>query len=103
MSETLSAALERFAARLTALPAEAAGRVALAVRDEVALRTPIATGRLREGWRIAPGPGASVRIVNDVPYAAAVEYGTRGRAGAAMARAGILAVEADAVLAETAP
>jgi Bacteriophage HK97-gp10, putative tail-component len=61
---------------------EITNRVAAAA----AAGTPRRTGRLAAGWAVRPGysdPGTSV-IVNTVPYARFVEYGTRRRRGAAM-------------------
>ena len=51
-----------------------AGRIAAAA----AAGTPRLTGRLAGGWEVRPGyndPGTSV-VVNAVPYARFVEYGT---------------------------
>lgn len=61
---------------------EAAQRIA----DRAAGNTPRRTGRLAGGWEVRPGysdPGTSV-VINRVPYARFVEYGTRNRPPAAM-------------------
>jgi hypothetical protein len=49
-----------------------------------ASNSPRVTGRLAAGWKVVPGsdPGTSL-VVNDVPYARFVEYGTRRRRPAA--------------------
>jgi hypothetical protein len=60
--------------------------VAERTRAEAQAGTPVDTGRLRRGWRVERGrlPGTWV-IVNDVPYAAFVEFGSgRNRPPAAM-------------------
>ena len=62
-----------------------AGNVAAAA----AANTPVQTGRLAAGWRTVPGddPGTTF-VVDDVPYARFVEYGTRyRRASAPLGRA----------------
>jgi|SRR5215469_208009 len=47
------------------------------IRDEVAARTPVETGRLQAGWRVEHGDReGSWLLVNGVPYARFVEYGT---------------------------
>lgn len=56
------------------------GQLAEQLRGQVAERTPVATGRLRAGWRVERGHNHAVRLlVNDVPYARYVEYGTSDR------------------------
>ncbi len=92
MSAAFDAALGRFAAAVAALAPEAADAAASEVLAAAVERTPVATGRLRDGWRIADGDTVGRRVVNDVPYAAAVEYGSRTRPGAAMARGAVVAV-----------
>lgn len=92
MSARFAAAIGRFAARLSGLSADAADGAAAAVLAEAAARTPVATGRLRDGWRIDREDPVVQRVVNDVPYAAAVEYGDRARPGRAMARGAVAAV-----------
>ncbi|BBK36083.1 hypothetical protein STAQ_11610 [Allostella sp. ATCC 35155] len=85
MSAAFAAALDGMAAALGRLAPDAVERAAVAARDAAAARSPVRSGRLRDGWRIeAAGEGA--RVVNAVPYAAAVEYGSRGRPGRPMAR-----------------
>lgn len=68
-------------------------RIARGVAADAAARTPVHTGALRAGWKVVPGddPGTSV-VVNEVPYARFVEYGTRRRAAAAMLGRAIAAV-----------
>ena len=94
MSAGFDAALGRFAERVTALADDRADAVAQEVLAEAVERTPVASGRLRDGWRIVDAGDGAVRVVNDVPYAAAVEYGTHGRPGSAMARSAAAAVAA---------
>ena len=56
------------------------------VADRAAAGTPRLTGRLAGGWEVRPGysdPGTAV-VINRVPYARFVEYGTRSRPAAAM-------------------
>ena len=91
MSAGFEAALDRVAGSIAGLAPEAADRAAATVLDAAVALTPVRTGRLRDGWRIAAG-GDGPRVVNAVPYAAAVEYGDRGRPGRPMARAAVLAV-----------
>lgn len=85
MSAAFAAALDRMAAELGRLAPDAADRAAVAARDAAAARAPVRSGRLRDGWRIEAA-GATVRVVNAVPYAPAVEYGSRDRPGRPMAR-----------------
>jgi hypothetical protein len=50
------------------------------IRNEAVKRTPVNTGALRSGWQVDSGRTANggwVEVRNDVPYAAAVEYGTK--------------------------
>lgn len=48
-------------------------------------RTPIDTGALAAGWQVVAGPGPGMRdVINPVPYARFVEYGTATRAAAPM-------------------
>jgi hypothetical protein len=51
---------------------------------QASANTPRLTGRLAAGYHVQPGqePGTSV-VVNDVPYARFVEYGTRDMAAEA--------------------
>ena len=94
MNADFPAALDCFADRCRRLAPAMAGRAAVAILDEAVARTPVATGRLRDGWRIEPGGDGSVRVVNDVPYAASVEYGSRARPARPMARPAVLQVSA---------
>jgi hypothetical protein len=50
--------------------------VARQLARDAASFTPVRTGRLRAGWRVEQA-GTHSRVVNDVPYARAVEYGSR--------------------------
>jgi hypothetical protein len=82
--------VDRQAPRRAAAPHVAS--VASKVVAQIQAGTPVQTGRLRAGWRVVPGrvPGVQL-LVNDVPYARFVEYGTRRRqanpaAGRALAR-----------------
>ena len=64
-------------------------RIAEGVAADAAQNTPRLTGRMAAGWRVVPGqdPGTSL-VVNSVPYARFVEYGTRRqRADAPLGRA----------------
>jgi len=69
------------------------GRIAEQLCADAQARTPVRTGRLAAGWRVAEGDRKGSRlVVNDVPYAHFVEYGTRDMAaepmiGPAVARA----------------
>ena len=69
------------------------GDIADRVCQDAASRTPVETGRLKAGWRVERGMYDAVRlVVNDVPYARFVEYGTVNMAaepmlGPAVARA----------------
>lgn len=60
-------------------------RIATSVAQAAAAGTPRVTGRLAGGWSTRPGrdPGTTL-VVNTVPYAVPVEYGTRRRRPAAM-------------------
>lgn len=91
MSAGFRAALDRMAAVVEGLASEAGERAAVAARDAAAARSPVRTGRLRNGWRLEPAADGTVRVVNAVPYAAAVEYGDRHRPGQPMARPAVLA------------
>lgn len=60
-------------------------RVAQGVLRDVVAATPHGrTGNLRRGWRLVRARDAKWRVVNDVPYARHVEYGTIHRPAAAM-------------------
>ena len=51
------------------------------IASQAASNTPRLTGRMAAGWEVRPGysdPGTSV-VINTVPYARFVEYGTRTR------------------------
>ena len=104
-ADAFSRALDAFGTQVADLPDKAAALVADAVRDEAAARSPVRTGRLQSGWSVDSGAGAVARVINDVPYAAVVEYGARGRLGVAMARsaASVVAARLDDLLAEIAP
>ena len=55
------------------------------VRQDLVDSTPVDTGRLRAGWRLQKGRNPAVYvIVNEVPYARAVEF--RPRRGGFMGR-----------------
>jgi hypothetical protein len=51
---------------------------------DAASRTPVRTGRLRRGWRVARDRDGVWVVGNDVEYARFVEYGTRRNRPAAM-------------------
>jgi HK97 gp10 family phage protein len=53
------------------------GRIASAVTRSAQGRTPIRTGRLRAAWRTIRDDNARYHVINDVPYARFVEFGTR--------------------------
>jgi hypothetical protein len=74
---------DRGAIRQAAWPG--VGQVASRVESAARSGTPVRTGRLRAGWRVERGriPGVWL-VVNDVPYARWVEYGTGRRRPAAM-------------------
>lgn len=53
------------------------GDMAKAVCDDVKSRTPVRTGRLRNGWVVSHGQQEGEwEVTNDVPYGRFVEYGT---------------------------
>jgi Bacteriophage HK97-gp10, putative tail-component len=54
------------------------------VRQESRAGTPVDTGTLRAGWRTSRTAGGDPTVVNDVPYARFVEYGTAHRPPVAM-------------------
>jgi hypothetical protein len=59
--------------------------IASQVRSDAAAGTPVETGRLRAAWRVQNYPSAQGQtVINDVPYARFVEYGTRYMPPAAM-------------------
>lgn len=68
-------------------------QVAEEVAADAADGTPVVTGMLRDGWKVEGGPGEPPRIVNDVEYVFAVEFGgprnpiARAMLGRALARA----------------
>lgn len=94
MSAGFGAALDRMAAAVGELAPAAAERAAVAACDEARARSPVRTGRLRDGWTIMSAGDGGVRVVNPVPYAAAVEYGGPDRAPQPMARAAAVAAAA---------
>jgi len=53
------------------------GEISDQVADDLRGRTPVETGRLREGWQVGRGDRDGEReVTNDVPYARYVEFGT---------------------------
>lgn len=53
-------------------------QVAENVAADARSRTPVESGDLKAGWKVEPGRAEGVWLVlNDVPYARFVEYGTR--------------------------
>ena len=54
------------------------------IRQEARAGTPVATGTLRNGWRVGRTAAGDPTVRNDVPYARFVEYGTAHRPPAAM-------------------
>ncbi|BBK30583.1 bacteriophage HK97-gp10 putative tail-component [Stella humosa] len=92
MSAGFTDVLDGFARRLERLAPDVALAAANAVRDAAADRSPVRTGRLRDGWTVEAGGDGPVRVFNVVPYAAAIEYGNRGRPARPMARPAVLAV-----------
>lgn len=75
-------ATARINADVTAVLDMASAEFVLSVRR----RTPVDTGRLQNGWMAIPTSPFSVEIVNDVPYAEHVEFGTSRMAPRGMAR-----------------
>lgn len=59
-------------------------RIAQGVLRDVVTATPHQTGDLRRGWRLVRARDGKWRVLNDVPYARFVEYGTVHRPAAAM-------------------
>jgi hypothetical protein len=56
----------------------AIGDITDKLAEDVRARTPVQTGRLQEGWTVERGPAEATRLlVNPVPYARYVEYGTK--------------------------
>jgi len=54
------------------------GDIADQVADDVRARTPVLTGALQAGWHVAHNDRHGEReVINEVPYARHVEYGTR--------------------------
>ena len=58
--------------------------IAGGLRDEARAGTPVRTGTLRAGWRVGRGHDGDPTVLNDVPYARFVEYGTSRRPPVAM-------------------
>ena len=52
------------------------GEVAGRVCDDLRARTPVETGTLQAGWEVHHGREGERLVVNNVPYARFVEYGT---------------------------
>jgi hypothetical protein len=53
------------------------GGIADRIKGDVVAATPVLTGRLAAGWQIIKDHEGERRVVNAVPYAKYVEYGTR--------------------------
>jgi hypothetical protein len=45
--------------------------------EDAKRNTPRRTGDMARGWRAAADASGNARVINDVPYARFVEYGTR--------------------------
>jgi hypothetical protein len=58
--------------------------IAGGIQAEARAGTPVRTGTLRGGWRIGRSPAGDPTVVNDVPYARHVEYGSGHRPPVAM-------------------
>lgn len=57
---------------------EYTGKIAHEVEASARDDTPVVTGNLKRGWFVsAEAGGNGYRVVNNVPYARFVEYGTR--------------------------
>ena len=63
--------------------AELTRRVAAEIADRVSRRTPVDTGRARDGW-VLSGAGHSYTVQNPVPYITALEHGHSAQAPAGM-------------------
>jgi HK97 gp10 family phage protein len=54
------------------------GAVAARIADDARSRTPVETGRLAAGWQVVQAGRPGERdVINAVPYARFVEYGTK--------------------------
>lgn len=52
--------------------------VAMEMRQDAALRTPVRTGLLQSSWQVQKGRLPAVyKVINEVEYARFVEFGTR--------------------------
>jgi len=63
------------------------------VRDRVARKTPVLSGRARDGWEIE-----GTKVINKVPYIGALEQGTSAKAPNGMV--GTTLVEIDGIIKE---
>lgn len=63
---------------------DAVRAIAGTIRDDARSGTPVRTGRLKGAWRVGRRADGDPSVVNDVEYAAFVEYGTKHMPPAAM-------------------
>lgn len=84
---------EEWVRLVRAAAGEAVSQVGDELLAEVRKNTPVRTGRLQGAWRIDRFDDDGRTIVNETEYAAAVEYGSLGRAGAGMAGRAVAALQ----------
>lgn len=78
-----AAVFKQITERLTNLSDEFAQEFADEFEERVKMRTPVDTGRLRNGW-IVVVTDDDISVENHVPYAGYVEQGTEHMSGAHM-------------------
>lgn len=60
--------------------------------DEIVRRTPVDTGRAKEGWELYKDPRGNIQIINDVDYIIYLEEGSSNQAPSGMVRTSIAKV-----------
>jgi len=77
---------------------EIPNNVAKAVKKDAEELTPVNSGRLKKGYVLTPSTalGQTVEVINEVPYAGFIEFGTENIQPRAMVGQAALKVSADA-------
>lgn len=72
--------------------------IAKAVKKDAEALTPVVTGRLRDGFELkeSSGLGSDATVINEVPYAGFIEFGTENIQPRAMVGQAVIKVSADA-------
>ena len=92
--KTILSAFDAVNKKLETIP----NNIAKSVKSDSEEVTPVRTGRLQKGYFIEPSNkiGDDAKVINDVPYAVYVEFGTIHMAPRAMMQQAVSKVSTDA-------